>query len=135
MVTMLCTWSVSFPMSTQHMCLLDRLSAIGLQEGGARDLAKLLGNAQLEHSFSVEVMRSGVVAFAQPERATAFRDLLEADGHVQVLISEMASHTLFLEAVGSGRSGVVVLMADEGYLPTPAQLAAALRHKRSFEDL
>jgi hypothetical protein len=106
-----------------------------MQEGGTDDLAEVVGNARLATSFRIEVMRDGVAAFSDPARAAAFRNLLVADGHLEVLVSEVDSDALFREATGPGRGGVVVLMADEGYLPRPAQLAAALRRKRSFEDL
>jgi hypothetical protein len=105
------------------------------QEGGADDLARVVGNARLATSFRIDVMRDGVVAFSDPARGAAFRNLLEAAGHLEVLVSEVDSHALFREATGPGRGGVVVLVADEGHLPSPAQLAAALRRKRSFEDL
>lgn len=98
------------------------------------DLADMLGAPHLAGSLSVQVMRDGVVAFVDAKGASAFRDLLEADGHLEVLVSEIDSHSLF-RTLSDTRSSLVVLMHSERAPPAPARLAAALRQKRAFEEL
>jgi hypothetical protein len=111
-----------------------QVAALPVQEGRMDDLARLLGASHLADNLSVDVMRDGVVAFEHPAGASAYRDLLEADGHLDVLVSEIDSHTLFRTLL-QARSSLVVLMHCQAAPPAPARLAAALRQKRAFEDL
>jgi hypothetical protein len=106
-----------------------------MQGGASDELAEVLGNPNLSESFAMQVMKDGVVLFECPEKAEAFRNMLEAAGHLQVFVSEINSHAIFraLEDV----DGLVVLVGKGGddFMPTPAELAAALRQKPAFEDL
>jgi hypothetical protein len=103
-----------------------------LQESTMDEIAKLLHSPLLASSISFDIARDGVVTFEDAGEAQSFRNMLEADGYHGVLVLEVDSHDLFLALAQT--KGVVVLMGQGDVMPTPAQLAGALRGQRMFED-
>lgn len=97
------------------------------------EVAKLLGDASLSDALSIDSKTDGIIAFEDADEADAFRNMLEADGHLHVQVAEVDSHALF--RVREESRGIVVLMGQGDLTPTPGDLAAALRGKRSFDEL
>lgn len=97
------------------------------------ELAGVLGDPRLSEALSLDARTDGIVAFDTAAEADSFRNMLEADGHLDVGVVEVDSHALFRAREES--KGVVVLLGQGDMTPTPAQLAAALRGHRAFDEL
>lgn len=126
-------------------CTTVRSAVQDHQFGKMSDIDKIMGSVgHLADKISVQTMRNGAVAFEDEAAASVFRDHLEAEGHLDVLLSDIDSHSLF-RTMQDARSVVVLLRSGGsagsgsdggvGFVPTPAQLAAELRQKRSLEEM
>jgi hypothetical protein len=102
------------------------------------ELAKVLKRRRPDGRsiISVGELRDGIVMFEDEGDAERYGNLLEADGHAEVMIARCDSHALFRAARDA--SAVVVLLRHNGpgggELPMPEQLAVSLRGSRSLED-
>jgi hypothetical protein len=128
-----------------------------MQEGSAGELAKLLKKPHLTEALQMRQMQDGVIAFDCDMAAESFLDSLHGAGNLRATLMEVDAHQLF-RATADARAAVVLVCGGDspsrgvgedaassvawpsstvhrqaGFVPTPAQLAAALRGK-SMED-
>ncbi|CAK0750131.1 hypothetical protein CVIRNUC_001966 [Coccomyxa viridis] len=98
------------------------------------ELSRVLGKRRADGSplLSVSELRDGIVTFEDGDDAERYGNLLEADGHMEVLVARADSHELFRAA--QGVHSLVILLRSGCHLPLPEQLSAALRSKGSWED-
>ncbi|GBF93174.1 hypothetical protein Rsub_05906 [Raphidocelis subcapitata] len=106
-----------------------------VQRSAAADLAALLGRPHLADALEVARLKDGVVAFETPDAAARYATRLEEEGETAVTVAEVDSHRLFRLASDSLALVVLVAEGEEGELPAPFQLAAALKGTRAWDDM
>lgn len=130
------------------------------QDGQSMELAKLVGSPSLARKLTHRHMQDGIIAFANAHAAMRFRDELQTSGTLAAALTEVDSHTLFRASADAKH--VVVLVgpdstddtasalpaiargthldssdsseAKDVFVPTPAELAAALRGASPMQD-
>ena len=129
----------------------------GLQDDHSSELARLVGDPSLAGKLKHRHMQDGIIAFADTRAAMNFRDKLQAAGSLAAALTEVDSHALFREAadakhvvvlVGPDSAGSTVAAISKGahlqdslggpaedvFVPSPAELAAALRGPSPMQD-
>lgn len=131
-----------------------------LQDGQNMELAKVIGAPSLAGKLTHRHMQDGIIAFADVHAATRFRDELQTAGTLAAALTEVDSHSLF-RASADAKHVVVLVGSDhtddaaselpaiargshldssgsskekDVFVPTPAELAAALRGPSPTQD-
>eukprot|EP00892_Ulva_mutabilis_P005700 jgi/Ulvmu1/3501/UM162_0008.1 len=127
------------------------------QDDHGAELARLVGDPSLAGKLTHRRMQDGVIAFADASAAMQFRDKLQAAGSLAAALTEVDSHALFRASADAQH--VVVLVGPEHadsavaastmgahvdddldvqrkdvFVPSPAELAAALRGPSPTQD-
>lgn len=141
--------------SKQH-----HLTLCCLQDGQGAELADLIGVPSLSGKLTHRHMQDGIIAFADAHAAVCFRDELQAAGNLAAALTEVDSHQLFRASADAKHA--VVLVGPDGtadadaalpaiargthldssdrshakqvFVPTPAELAAALRGPSPMQE-
>ena len=123
-------------------------------------MAKVLNLPHLESALQMRQLQDGIIAFDCETAACNYLDALQAAGSLTATLSEVDSHQLFRATADTKAAVVLVCGADSTsragssgvevvpewpsslvhqrqtvkFVPTPAQLAAALRGKGALDD-